>query len=79
MAFQIPVLVKNRPCFRIEIDEGASMYIMSIHCWRLLGSPTLNQSSTILKAFDGRGFHPFGILQDLSIGVEGKTVDLDVE
>ena len=33
----------------------------------------------ILKAFDGRGFHPFGILQDLPIGVEGKTVNLDVE
>jgi hypothetical protein len=29
---------------------------------------------TILKAFDGRGFHPFGILQDLPIGVEGKTL-----
>ncbi|MCY6488078.1 hypothetical protein, partial [Actinobacillus pleuropneumoniae] len=24
-------------------------------------------------------FHPFGILQDLPIGVEGKTVNLDVE
>ena len=33
----------------------------------------------ILKAFDGRGFHPFGILQYLPIGVEGKTVNLDVE
>lgn len=34
---------------------------------------------TILKAFDGYGFHPFGILQDLPIEVEGKTVNLDVE
>ena len=33
----------------------------------------------ILKAFDGQGFHPFGILQDLPIGVEGKIVNLDVE
>ena len=55
------------------------MCIMSIQCWRSLGSPSLNQSPTILKAFDGRGFRPFGILQDLPIEVEGKTVSLDVE
>ena len=30
MDFQVPVLVKNRPCFRIVIDEGASPCIMSI-------------------------------------------------
>ena len=44
-----------------------------------LGSPTLNQSPTILKAFDGRVFHTYRILQDLPIEVEGKTVNLDVE
>ena len=42
MAFQIPVLVKNRPIFQTVIDEGASMCIMSIQCWKSLGSPTLN-------------------------------------
>jgi len=79
MAFRIPVLVKNRPCYRTVIDEGASMCIMSIQCWRSLGPPTLNQSPMILNAFDGRGFHPFGILQDLPIGVEGTIVNPDVE
>lgn len=79
MAFQIPVLVKSRRVFRTVIDEGASMCIMSLNCWKNLGSPTLNQSPTILKAFDGRGFHPYGILQDLLIEVEGKIVNLDVE
>ena len=44
-----------------------------------MGSPTLNQSPTILKAFDGKGFHPYGIFQDLPIEVEGKTINLDVE
>lgn len=79
MSFQIPLLVKNRPFYRTVIDEGASTCIMSIQCWRSLGSPTLNQSPMILKDFDSRGFHPFGILQDLPLGVEGKTVNLDVE
>jgi len=53
MDFQIPVLFKNRPFFRTVIDEGASTCLMSIQCWRSLGSPTLNQYPTILKAFDG--------------------------
>lgn len=79
MTFQIPVLVKNIPCFRTVIDEGASTCIMLIQCWKLIGSPTLNQSPTILKAFDGQGFHLFGILQDLPIRFEDKTVNLDVE
>ena len=79
MDFQIPVIVKNMPVHRTVIDEGASTCIMLIQCWRSLGSPSLNQSPTILKAFDGRGFRPFGILQDLRIEVEGKTVSLDVE
>ena len=79
MAIQIPVLVKNIRCFHTVIDEGVSTCIMLIKFWKSLGSPTLNQSSIILKAFDGRGFHPYGILQDLPKEVEGKTVNLDVE
>ena len=46
---------------------------MSLNCWKSLGS------LTILKAFYGKGFHPYGILQYLPIEVEGKTVNLDVE
>ena len=78
MAFQIPILVKNRRVFHTIIDEGESTCIMSLNCWKNVGSRTLNQSPTILKAFDGRGFHPYGILQDLPM-VEVKTVNLEVE
>ena len=46
---------------------------------KALGSPTINQSPTTLKAFDGRGFHPYGILNDLPIELEGKTVAIEVE
>lgn len=79
LAFQIPVHVKTRQVFRTVIDEGESTCIMSIACWKALGSPTINQSPTTLKAFDGRGFHPFGILNHLPIGIEGKTVIVEVE
>ena len=79
MAFQIPVIVKNKHIFHNVVDEGASTCIMSLKCWKSLGSPTINQSPTILKAFDVRGFQPYGILQDLPTEVEGKVVNLDVE
>ena len=79
MAFQILVIVKNKCIFHTIVDEGASMCMMLLKCWKSLGSPMINQSPTILKAFDGRGFHPYGILQDLLIEVEGKIVNLDVE
>lgn len=61
------------------IDEGESRCIMSIACWRYLGSPTINQSPMTLKSFDERGFRPYGIFNDLPIELEGKMVAVEVE
>jgi hypothetical protein len=52
---------------------------MSLACWKGFKSPTLNKSPMMLRAFDGRGFHPHGILQSLPIQLGGKTVTVDVE
>ena len=61
------------------MDEGASTCVMSINCWRGLGSPTLIHSQTILKAFDGRMFRPHGIIPTFSIELGGKMVEVEVE
>jgi hypothetical protein len=52
---------------------------MSLACWKGLKSPALNKSPTLLRSFDGRGFHPHGILQSLPIQLGGKTITVDVE
>jgi hypothetical protein len=52
---------------------------MSLACWKGLKSPGLNQSPTMLRAFDGRGFCPHGLLQSLVVQLGGKTVSVDVE
>lgn len=52
---------------------------MSIAYWKDLVSTTINQSPTTLKAFDGRGFRPYGILNDFPIELEGKTIAIEVE
>jgi hypothetical protein len=40
---------------------------MSLACWKVLKSPAFNKYPTMLRAFDGRGFHPHGLLQSLAI------------
>lgn len=65
--------------FDTVVDEGDSTCIMSISCWKYLGSPTIHQSPTTLKTFDGRCFHPYGIPNDLPIELEGKMVTIEVE
>jgi hypothetical protein len=52
---------------------------MSLACWKGLKSLGLNQSLTMLRAFDGRGFHPHGLLQSLSVQLGRKIVSVGVE
>jgi hypothetical protein len=52
---------------------------MSVACWKEIGSPTLNQSPNTLEAFDGCDSRPFGVLPNLAITLEGKTVQVEVE
>jgi hypothetical protein len=79
LAFQIDVVVHNQQIHRTILDEGASTCVMSLACWKGLKSPTLNKSATMLRAFDGRGFHPHGLLQSLAVQLGGKTVTVDVK
>ena len=47
------------------IDEGTAAFVMSLSCWKGLGSPELSKSVTMLSAFNGRSFSPHGILPSL--------------
>lgn len=67
LAFSIQVNVLNHLVHCTIIDEGASTCIMSLNCWKSLGSPRLSQSSTTLKAFDGRTYKPCGIINNLHV------------
>jgi hypothetical protein len=79
LAFLIQVKALNKTVHRTIIDEGASTCLMSMSCWKNLGSPPLSKSSTTLKAFDGRSYTPYGILSNLQVELGGKTVEIDVE
>ena len=60
------------------IDEGALTCVMSLSCWRAIGSPDINKSLTTLKEFDGRGFKTYGILNSFPMELGGKTMSIDI-
>ena len=53
LAFQIIMKVFRKKVFRTVLDEGASTLVLSLSCWKYIGSPELITSPTTLKAFDG--------------------------
>ena len=61
------------------IDEGATASVMSLVCWKGLGSPKLSKTTAMLTAFDGRSFRSHGILPSLKVHLGGKTVVIEVE
>jgi hypothetical protein len=79
LSFQIQVIVSAKNICRTVIDEGASMCVMSITCWKSISFPPLTKSHNTLKAFNGSGFKPYGLLPSLPIMLEGKTVNIEVE
>ena len=63
----------------IVIDEGIAASMMSLSCWKGLGSPKLSKSATMLTAFDGRSFQLHGIVPSHKVCLGGKTVAIEVE
>jgi hypothetical protein len=62
--------------YQMVVDEGALTCIMSISCWKSLGSPNIDTSATLLKLFDGHMFQPHGIITALPIELGGKTISV---
>jgi hypothetical protein len=79
LAFQIQVVVSDKNICGTVINKGASTCVMSLACWKAIGSPPLNESQNTLKAFNGSSFKPYGVLPSLPITLEGKTVQVEVE
>ena len=79
LAFQIMTKVVGKKVFRIVLDKGASTSVLSPSCWKSLGSPKLVTSPMTLKAFDGRGFQPQGLISSLAVKLGGKTISIQFE
>ena len=53
--------------------------MMSLACWKGIGSPATSPSATLLTAFDGHSHRSHGIIPAFPICVGGKTVNIEVE
>ena len=79
LAFQIITKVVGKKVFRTVLDERASTSVLSLTCWKVLGSPDIVTSPTTLKAFDERVFQPHDLILALAVMLGGKTVSIQVE
>ena len=61
------------------LDEGASTSVLSLSCWKDLGSPKLVTSPMTLKAFDGWGFQSHGLISALAVELVEKTLSIKIE
>ena len=61
------------------VDEGASTCVMSLSCWKGLGSPEIVSLQSMLKSFDGHVFKPHGIVPSFPVTLGDKTVNVEVE
>jgi hypothetical protein len=52
---------------------------MSTSFWKAIGSPKIDISVTLLKAFNGHMFQPHGIIIALPIELGGKTIYVVIE
>ena len=74
MSLFIHVECLNMTVKRTMIDEGVVASVMSLSCWKGLGSLELSKSVSMLTAFDGRSFRPQVILPSLKFHLGGKTI-----
>ena len=64
---------------RTMTDKGTATFVMSLSCWKGLGSHELSKSVTMLTVFDGRSFRLHRILPSLKFHLGGKTVAIEVK
>ena len=49
------------------VDEGVVTSVMSLACWKGLGSPTLSKYMTMFTTFEGNSFWLHGIIPSLQV------------
>ena len=79
ISFQVSFTIHNLVVHRCIIDEVESTCDMSTFVWKKLWTPTLQPSTTALRAYDGRSSHPQGILINVPIDLSIKMVLINIE
>jgi hypothetical protein len=79
VAFKIHVDYSKYTIKLNVIDEGIVTCLMSLTCWKSIGSPTLSQYLNMLTSFDGFSFCPHDIIPTFPVMLGGNIEEMDVE
>ena len=79
MDFHIKSSFRKFNIFQTVVDEGASTCVMSLACWKGIGSPAVVPSTTLLTPFDDHSHRTHGIIPAFPICVGGKNINIEVE
>ena len=63
--FLVHVECMNNMIKHTLVDKRFAPFVMSLSCWKGLGSPPLLKFGTFFSSFDGRSFRLHGILPSL--------------
>lgn len=77
--FQIKSTYRNPNIFRTIIDEGDATCLMSMSCYKAIGSPQVVPLSTLLTTFDRHSHRLHEIIPTFPIFIGGKVVNIEVE
>lgn len=79
MDFHIKYTYHKMAIFQTVVDEGASTCVMSMTCWKFIGSPKVLPSPTLLTTFNFHSNRHNGIIHAFPICVGGNVVNVELE
>jgi len=79
VSFQIDIVYVKHVIRMNDINEGASTCVMYFSCWKVIGSPELPPSPTLLTSFEKHLFIPHKLISSFPFHLGGKFVSIEVE
>ena len=79
LAFHISTKIAGKTICHTVLEEGSSTSVMSLSCWRAIGSLEINRFPTTLKDFDGCRFQHYGLLPAIHVELGGNSVSIHIE
>jgi hypothetical protein len=77
--FQVIVTVRNFDIDQFIVDDEDSSCVMSLAIWKQMGSLDLTPSHITSRASHGNSSQSLGVLNNLTITLDGKIISIIVE
>jgi hypothetical protein len=79
VSFQIDIFYEKHVIRKIIVDEGDSMCVMYLSCWKSIGSLELTPSPTFLTTFDEISFRSHDLISSFPVHLGRNIISIEVE